>query len=408
MSSSTNKLLLSSILSHLQKSAPHSSSTPIPTSQILAAFNLAQSDLDEYVAGDERRMRVASLDLEAIFEAGVKIVEQKENEENSSPEFVAFINALTSRGYFKDSQGQPITKNSPAYNERFQKAKLRFKQKEGLTKQEGETHKNEGNELMRQKKYDEAIEAYKRAIQCDSSNAIYFCNMAAAYSNQQRYDEALEAAKKSFELDPKYSKAALRIGMALEKQNKTEEAHKFYKKALALEPDNEKYQEHVKRLDRPLANPFARGSGSGAPSGFPGMPDLSAMRDMFGGQGQGGMPDMSQMGDMFNNPQFMEMAQNLMQNDQFKRAAESMMQGMGFDPSQISESLVGAIEEDEEADNEKVQEMLRDIRTNGPEVIERYHQDPELKDVLDRARDRVMQNMPGISEMAQRYMGGGQ
>jgi len=41
--------------------------------------------------------------------------------------------------------------------------------------------KDEGNDLMKQNKYEEAIEKYSEAIQT-VPNAIYYCNRAAAYS----------------------------------------------------------------------------------------------------------------------------------------------------------------------------------------------------------------------------------
>ena len=38
-----------------------------------------------------------------------------------------------------------------------------------------------GNELMRREQYAAAVEAYTRAIQLDSTNAVYYCNRSAMY-----------------------------------------------------------------------------------------------------------------------------------------------------------------------------------------------------------------------------------
>lgn len=49
-------------------------------------------------------------------------------------------------------------------------------------KEKADKLKNEGNELMKQEKFKEALEKYKEAIEIDSSNAVYYCNRAAGNS----------------------------------------------------------------------------------------------------------------------------------------------------------------------------------------------------------------------------------
>lgn len=48
-------------------------------------------------------------------------------------------------------------------------------------KEKADKHKSEGNELMKQEKFKEALEQYNKAIEIDASNAVYYCNRAAAY-----------------------------------------------------------------------------------------------------------------------------------------------------------------------------------------------------------------------------------
>ena len=47
-------------------------------------------------------------------------------------------------------------------------------------KEQAQKFKNEGNALVKEKKFQEAVEKYTQAIECQES-AIFYCNRAAAY-----------------------------------------------------------------------------------------------------------------------------------------------------------------------------------------------------------------------------------
>ncbi|KAI4526258.1 TPR-like protein [Schizophyllum commune Loenen D] len=72
--------------------------------------------------------------------------------------------------------------------------------------------KAEGNSLMSAKKYDDAIEAYTKAIALDPSNPVYYSNRAAAYSSKQDHLSAVGDAEMAISVDPKFIKAYHRLG----------------------------------------------------------------------------------------------------------------------------------------------------------------------------------------------------
>ena len=72
--------------------------------------------------------------------------------------------------------------------------------------------KQKGNSLMSGKKYDEAIEAYAKAIELDSTNPVYYSNRAAAYSSKGDHLSAVGDAEKAIEADSSYVKAYHRLG----------------------------------------------------------------------------------------------------------------------------------------------------------------------------------------------------
>ncbi|CCQ64165.1 TPR repeat:Sel1-like repeat:Sel1-like repeat [Crocosphaera watsonii WH 0401] len=54
-----------------------------------------------------------------------------------------------------------------------------------------------GVALRKQGKYDEAIAAYKKAIEINPNDAFAYNNMGLALDDQGKYDEAIAAHKKS-------------------------------------------------------------------------------------------------------------------------------------------------------------------------------------------------------------------
>lgn len=75
---------------------------------------------------------------------------------------------------------------------------------------ESEHLKNEGNRLMKEEKYAEAIKMYTQAINIDPRNPIFYCNRAAAWTRQGDYDKSISDANLSLRYNPRYSKAYVR------------------------------------------------------------------------------------------------------------------------------------------------------------------------------------------------------
>jgi tetratricopeptide (TPR) repeat protein len=75
-----------------------------------------------------------------------------------------------------------------------------------------EKHKQEGNAHMTSKQYDEAIDAYTKAIERDPSNPVYFSNRAAAHSSKSDHLSAVADAEQAIELDPKFVRGYSRLG----------------------------------------------------------------------------------------------------------------------------------------------------------------------------------------------------
>lgn len=146
-------------------------------------------------------------------------------------------------------------------------------------KEEAESMKNEGNRLMKEEKYQEALNMYNKAISLDATNPVFYCNRAAAFSRLGDYYRAAEDCKMSLKYDPNYSKAYGRLGLAYSKMNKHDLALEAYQNALAIEPDNVDYKNNMAVTQQRIQeeqNPASAGVGGAAGMTLPGGMDFAA------------------------------------------------------------------------------------------------------------------------------------
>ncbi|KAH8333706.1 small glutamine-rich tetratricopeptide repeat-containing protein beta [Drosophila kikkawai] len=105
--------------------------------------------------------------------------------------------------------------------------------------------KNEGNRLMKECKYNEALLQYNRAIAFDPKNPIFYCNRAAAHIRLGDNERAVTDCKSALLYNTNYSKAYCRLGVAYSNMGKFAEAEQAYGKAIELEPDNPDYRNNL-------------------------------------------------------------------------------------------------------------------------------------------------------------------
>lgn len=166
-----------------------------------------------------------------------------------------------------------------------------------VDKVEAERQKVLGNEAVAANKPEKAVECYDKAIKIDPSSAIYFSNRAAAYSMMGEHFKALEDAKQSCKLNPSYSKAYNRLGKAHLALGEPEEAVIAFERAVELEPKDANLRASLEAARR-AASGEDEDDEDFAVDSTAKMPNL------------GGMDFAS----MMSNPQFMSMAQQMMQS----------------------------------------------------------------------------------------------
>ena len=119
-----------------------------------------------------------------------------------------------------------------------EKGKEKSTKKSPLTgkKRLADYFKNEGNEYFRNKRFKEAVEAYKKAIELDPDCAVHYLNSAYAQHYLGNLQLSLSHLDKSLELEPFYAKQwLLRTKFALS-HGKYQASLKFVHIAKFLNP----------------------------------------------------------------------------------------------------------------------------------------------------------------------------
>jgi tetratricopeptide (TPR) repeat protein len=93
-----------------------------------------------------------------------------------------------------------------------------------------------GDALSELGRYDEAIQAYEKAIEIDPQDADAWYSKGAALSELGKYDEANQAFDKGIEINPQDAVAWYYKGIILDAQGKHDEAARAYNKSIEIDP----------------------------------------------------------------------------------------------------------------------------------------------------------------------------
>ncbi len=104
---------------------------------------------------------------------------------------------------------------------------------------EGKIPLYEGRPLISEKKYEEALEAFNKAIEINPKDDNALSSKGAMLGTLGRHEEALEAFNKAIEINPKNDDALSNKGIALGYLGRHEEALEAYNKAIEIKPKND-------------------------------------------------------------------------------------------------------------------------------------------------------------------------
>ena len=98
--------------------------------------------------------------------------------------------------------------------------------------------KAEGNKALGEKRFDDAIASYSKAIELDGSDHTFWSNRSAAYLSKGDADNALTDAEKCIEVKPDWPKGYVRKGAAMHKMMAYDGAIEAYEAGLKVAPED--------------------------------------------------------------------------------------------------------------------------------------------------------------------------
>jgi tetratricopeptide (TPR) repeat protein len=92
--------------------------------------------------------------------------------------------------------------------------------------------------LIKQKKFDDAVAAYRKGAELQPENAFLYSKLGIALLEQGKDEDAVPVLRRAVELDAENSAARHNLGVALERLKKIDETIPVYREALERDPKN--------------------------------------------------------------------------------------------------------------------------------------------------------------------------
>jgi len=142
---------------------------------------------------------------------------------------------------FKTEARLKLTPKLIEFGEREEAAYEILKLKETATQikdreLDGKIPLHEGNLFISEKRYEEALEAFNKAIEINPKDGYVFSRKGVALGIMGRYEEALEAFNKAIEVNPRDGYALSRKGFALINLGRNEKSLDIFDQAIEINP----------------------------------------------------------------------------------------------------------------------------------------------------------------------------
>lgn len=225
--------------------------------------------------------------------------------------------------------------------------------------------KEQGNQYLQAKQFDEAINAYTEAINLDPNDHVFFSNRSAAYLSKGDAASALSDGQRCVELKKDWAKGYSRKGAALHALRRYEDAVQAYKAGLEVAPTDAGLVSGLKEVEKAMESAQASPPGGG----------------LFGPQMIAKLAGHPKFGPKLGDPAFMRKLQMAQSNPQLLMSDPEMMEVL-----QVILGGMGGGEGEEEFPRAPQQQQPR--KQPEPELTEEEKQQKVIRDRSVAAKDR--------------------
>ena len=121
-----------------------------------------------------------------------------------------------------------------------------------MTENSWEDLKEKGNALFKQKRYEDAIAFYNKAIKLNPNVEVLYSNKGTCEKCLKQYKESIRDYEKSLEINPKNTKNMNRLASVYIIRGQIGNAKMLQEKALNLEPNNSIFREQMTTIEKIL------------------------------------------------------------------------------------------------------------------------------------------------------------
>lgn len=170
--------------------------------------------------------------------------------------------------------------------------------------------KEQGNQFLQAKQFDEAIKAYTEAINLDPKDHVFFSNRSAAYLSKGDASNALSDGQRCIELKNDWAKGYTRKAAALHALRRYDEAVQVYQDGLAIAPSDAGLLSGLNEVQKAKESSQAPAAGGG----------------LFGPQMIAKLAGHPKFGPKLGDPAFMRKLQMAQSNPQLLMSDPEMME----------------------------------------------------------------------------------
>lgn len=196
-----------------------------------------------------------------------------------------------------------------------------------------EAFKAEGNKALTEKRYDDAIAAYTKAIEINGTEHTFFSNRSAAYLSKGDAQSALKDGEMCVKLNPTWSKGHGRVAAAYHKMTRYDDAAQTYESGLTICPGDAALEAGLAEVTKLRDSQFAQQQGMGGMGG------------LFGPQMLGKLAGHPKFGPKLADPAFQMKLKMMQTNPNMMMQDPEMMEVL---TAILSSGGMGGMPEDEE------------------------------------------------------------